>query len=563
MDTLEIIAQVFGIGAMICLFLIYQQKSRKGILIFKLSADVMWSAHYLLLGAYAGMIPNYVGIFRELIFINRKDKKWAKFIFWPIIFIIINFALGLRTFNSVFNVLPITASAFVTISLWIDNPKLTKLISAPVSMAFLIYDVYVGSYIGIISESIAIGSIIISFIKEKKRMNNKVFTPDCKTEKKLKITEGAPIGDLAATITTDVSEEAIRKGSAFAKEITDRFVGDFEKKEDKMCHVSTFIVIDGTVYMSYYANTKEPSEDPKNQTARLAYAPIDNISDITILDLQTTGDTVGGKVIDMVYDTILMKKDDETIFILWTARTTEENYYRFYCPFNLKYKTLGEIGVNRFKVGDITNDFSVSGIKTALAENEIPIKNMYSDIGIMQKLSSREENGKTYYYTGTYSGDFTAIIKSCDLITWEYVSQPDFVNDSKWENATYVKGDKVFYFVRQQDTNPCGFLTVYNINENTWEKPVEIGDCQSRSDFIVYNGELYLFHAPIDREHIGIVKIDTENIANSKVVLQAKMHTSCFYPYIQYFKNGELAMSYTIERKHIRLAEFNLSNYID
>ena len=392
-------------------------------------------------------------------------------------------------------------------------------------------------------------------------MNNHIFSNDFVTKKELIITPGAPIENSAKTLTSNVDENIIKKGEAFAKEITLKKVADFERKEDKMCHVSTFIVVDNMVYMSYYANTKEPSEDPRNQTARLAYAPIDNVDNITILDLQTTGDTVDGKVIDMVYDTILMQKEDDTIYVMWTART-EENYYRFYCPFTLSTKTLGQIGVNRLKVGNIVNDFSVSGIKSAFAENEIPIKNMYSDIGIMQKLSCREENGKTYYYSGTYSGDFTAVIKSEDLITWEYVSQPDFINDSKWENATYVLGDKVFYFVRQQDHNPCGFLTTYNLKDNTWETPVEIADCQSRSDFIFYNGNLYLFHAPIDREHIGIVKINTENIAESEIILQAKMETSCFYPFVQYYKNNELAMSYTIARKHIRLAEFTLSNYL-
>ena len=389
-------------------------------------------------------------------------------------------------------------------------------------------------------------------------MNNNVFSNDCKTSKGLIITEGAPIAEVTKTIFADETEN----GKAFANEITDCFISDFEKPGDKMAHVSTFLVVDGTVYMSCYANTKEPSEDPKNQTARLVYALTDDIDNKTFVDLQTTGDTVGGKVIDMVYDTILMKKDNDTIYIMWTARTTEGNYYRFYCPFTLSTKILGEIGVNRFKVGNTVNDFSVSGIKSALAENEIPCKKMYSDIGIMQKLSSRVENGKTYYYTGTYSGDFTCIIKSEDLITWEYVSQPDFINDSQWENATYVLGDKVYYFVRQQDTNKCGFLTAYNLLTNTWDRPVEIEDCQSRGDFIYYKDHLYLFHAPIDREHIGVVKIDTENIANSHIVLQAKMHTSCFYPFIQYYKDRELAMSYTVARKHIRLAKFTLSKYL-
>lgn len=170
---MKIIAQIFGIGAMVSLFLIYQQKSRKKIIAAKLSADLFWVAHYICLGGFAGMIPNFVGIFRELIFINRKNKKWASSIVWPVIFIIINWGLGISTFNSIFNVLPIAASTFVTVSLWIDNPRLTKIISVPVSLAFLIYDIYIGSYIGVINETIAIGSIILFFIKERRKNNGK------------------------------------------------------------------------------------------------------------------------------------------------------------------------------------------------------------------------------------------------------------------------------------------------------------------------------------------------------------------------------------------------------
>ena len=55
---------------------------------------------------------------------------------------------------------------------------------------------------------------------------------------------------------------------------------------------------------------------------------------------------------------------------------------------------LGEIGVNKFKVGEISNDFSDSGIKNALAENGIGYKETFSDIGIMQKLSTRTETEK-------------------------------------------------------------------------------------------------------------------------------------------------------------------------
>lgn len=169
---MNIVAQLFGLGAMVSLFLIYQQKSRNKLIIAKLSADIFWVAHYFCLGVTAGMIPNFIGIFRELVFINRKTKKWASYIIWPIIFIIINWLLGFRTFHSWYNLLPITASTFVTISLWIDNPKLTKIISIPISSAFLIYDIFIGSHIGVINETISICSIIIYFIKTKRRKEN-------------------------------------------------------------------------------------------------------------------------------------------------------------------------------------------------------------------------------------------------------------------------------------------------------------------------------------------------------------------------------------------------------
>lgn len=164
----DIIAWIFGILAMISLFSVYQQSSRKKLIISKLCADVSWVIHYLCLGGYGGMIPNAIGIFRELVFVQREKHKLANSPIIPVIFIIVNFALGVRTFNSPINILPITASAFVTVSLWLKNPRLTKIISIPVCLSFLIYDIFLGSWIGMINESIGIISIIISFAKDRR-----------------------------------------------------------------------------------------------------------------------------------------------------------------------------------------------------------------------------------------------------------------------------------------------------------------------------------------------------------------------------------------------------------
>ena len=112
---MDILVQLPGVAAMVCLFLSYQQKNRKGLIMCKLSADVFWALHYALLGAFGGMIPNLSGIFRELVFVNREDKKWANFPLWPVFFIV------------------------------------------------------AGSYIGIINESMAIISILIYFLKKENK----------------------------------------------------------------------------------------------------------------------------------------------------------------------------------------------------------------------------------------------------------------------------------------------------------------------------------------------------------------------------------------------------------
>lgn len=80
-----------------------------------------------------------------------------------------DFALGLASFRTPINLLPISASALVTISLWLRKPVLTKLVSVPVSAVFLLYDVLVGSWIGAVNESIAILSIFFSLIQTRKK----------------------------------------------------------------------------------------------------------------------------------------------------------------------------------------------------------------------------------------------------------------------------------------------------------------------------------------------------------------------------------------------------------
>lgn len=161
----QITAHILGFGAVVSLFLIYQQKNRKRILLCKLSADIFWILHYFVIGATAGMIPNFVGVFRECVFINRH-RKWASHRIWVAVFIAINILLSILTFEIYYDAIPIIASSLVTISLWINNPDLTKKLSIPVTLLFLIYNIFVRSYVGMANEIISLMSIIVYFIRK-------------------------------------------------------------------------------------------------------------------------------------------------------------------------------------------------------------------------------------------------------------------------------------------------------------------------------------------------------------------------------------------------------------
>lgn len=397
-----------------------------------------------------------------------------------------------------------------------------------------------------------------------------VFTEDIFADKALSPTPSGAITKTVGTLNPLDNAQAVSRGAALAASVDQNRIADFEKNiaycekmggnPDKMVHVSTFTVIGDMVYMTYYANTGSAAEDPKHQEARFAYCPLSNPSQMTIRTVQKVGDEVDGESITMVYDTILMHKDSSEIYVMWTASTPVQ-YYRFYRVFDVKSGQLGPVRVNRFKAGNVTNDFSISGVKHALYASGVAPKTMTSDIGIMQKLSTRVEGGVTYYYTGAYAGAFNCIIKSRDLITWEYVSTPDFTNQSEFENAVYVVGDRVYYFVRQTSGCAQGFLTYYDLKAKTWATPLLIKDCQSRSDFLYYKNNLYLIHAPRNRSGFGIVRVDTGDLRASRAVAVADMGSSCFYPYVKTVGN-EVYISYTVDRKHIRLSKFNLDNYI-
>ena len=158
------ISGIFGILGIGSTVLIYQQKTRKGLILSKLLSDVIWFLYYFSLSAYSGAAIAVIGMIRELVFINRQ-KKWAKHPFWLVFFLLLSFGCAYFTWKNIFSILPCIASAISVISFWIGKPGLSRILSFPISACMLTYNITCVAIIGVINEIFTVISSIIGFIR--------------------------------------------------------------------------------------------------------------------------------------------------------------------------------------------------------------------------------------------------------------------------------------------------------------------------------------------------------------------------------------------------------------
>lgn len=122
----------------------------------------------------------------------------------------------------------------------------------------------------------------MSKIVKKEAAENNIFKANIATDKEPKLTPEAPIMMYNGYIVPGDDEKAKEPGGRCACEIKKNIIADFERtaeyceknnesEPDLMVHVSTFKIIDGIIYMTYYANTGTDAEDPSKQEQDLPF----------------------------------------------------------------------------------------------------------------------------------------------------------------------------------------------------------------------------------------------------------------------------------------------------
>ena len=162
----EIIGQILSIVAVVLGFISFQMKTPRGILIFQLFTALVFSVHYLLIGAMSAAGLNFIAAIKCLCFYFR-DKNETKGVAVPIIFTLLVIVTSILTWDGWYSTFIMAGLTILTISYAFSAQTIRKmnLIKSPLC---LVYNICVLSVGGIIYETATFISTIIALIKDKK-----------------------------------------------------------------------------------------------------------------------------------------------------------------------------------------------------------------------------------------------------------------------------------------------------------------------------------------------------------------------------------------------------------
>ena len=161
-----VVIQAIGFLGVLFFCISYQVKTNKRLFILQTLGCLTFSVQFALLGAFGGCISLLINITRNIMLTRYNEYKAIQWRGWVVIFSILVFSSAAFTWDGWISILPVVATVAGTIGYWTNNAKKIRLATLTVnSPCMLLYDILVMSWGGVLNESIAIISIVISVVR--------------------------------------------------------------------------------------------------------------------------------------------------------------------------------------------------------------------------------------------------------------------------------------------------------------------------------------------------------------------------------------------------------------
>lgn len=164
------ISQVIGFLAFMIFVISIQQKRKKQIIFWQIISFFLYALQYFIIKAYTGMIVFIINMLRSIVFSRDINNKRTNKILL-IIFIALSIICGTLTYEKIYDVFPIMASLLSVIFTWQSSTKRLRYGQILICALWIIYDIFVLAYIGILTESLIIIATIVSIINIEYNIN--------------------------------------------------------------------------------------------------------------------------------------------------------------------------------------------------------------------------------------------------------------------------------------------------------------------------------------------------------------------------------------------------------
>ena len=166
MGHINIAAQIIGFIGVVLFVLSFQIKSNKKLFFVQIMANVMFAIQFVMLGAYSGCVGLIICILRNVVFIYRDRWEFANSKAMLAIMLgccVLNTIVNWKGWYDLFSMLAVSSAS---IGYWIGSARALRTSNLfAASPCWIIYDVVVGSWAGVLNETIAIVSILVSVVR--------------------------------------------------------------------------------------------------------------------------------------------------------------------------------------------------------------------------------------------------------------------------------------------------------------------------------------------------------------------------------------------------------------
>lgn len=162
---LMFISQIIGFVAFLVFIISIQQKEKTKILFWQIVSFFGYVVQYLLINAYSGMVVYTINMLKSIVFYyaTKKNKK-DKII--PLLFICISLISGMGTYKEKYDLIPIINSILSIIFIWQSSIIRLRIGQIVICLLWIIYNVFVQAYVGVLTESLIIITTIIALIRD-------------------------------------------------------------------------------------------------------------------------------------------------------------------------------------------------------------------------------------------------------------------------------------------------------------------------------------------------------------------------------------------------------------